>query len=155
MAAGWFYFCFPAIYLIHMQEEYWTGFTRKFPPPRFAGTIADKGFWVFNPGLLSIATAVGAANLMGAPRAFFWAALWASICLWNAVAHGIWSLSTRAYQPGLTTGLAYAPIFAVWTWLLTIRGTADWAAFRSALLIGLGITLFLAGFAFFGRRIFR
>jgi hypothetical protein len=155
MAAGWFYFGFVALYLVHMQEEYWTGFTRKFPPPRFVGTLADRGFWVLNPLLLSIATAVGVANLLGAPWAFFWVALWSSICLWNAAAHGIWSLATRSYQPGLVTGLLYGLLFVVWTWLLGAQGNGDWATFWLALLIGLAITIVLGGFALLGRRVLR
>ena len=153
MTAGWFYFSFVALYLVHMQEEYWTGFTRKFPPPRLRGAFVDRGFWVLNPFLLSFATAAGVASLMGAAWAFFWAALWASICLWNAAAHGIWSLFTRAYQPGLITGLLYAPIFVAWAWLLNAQGNVEWTVFWSALLIGLAISIALAGFGYFGRRI--
>jgi hypothetical protein len=155
MGAGWFYFSFVALYLVHMQEEYWSGFTHKFPPPRLVGPITHRGFWVLNPFLLSIATAVGVANLMGAPWAFFWVALWSSVCLWNAAAHGIWSLFTRGYQPGLVTGLMYAPLFVIWTWMLKTQGDSDWIAFWSALLIGLAITIALAGFAYFGRRVLR
>ena len=61
MDAGWFYFSFVVLFLIHMQEEYWSGFPQKFPPPRFVGNFTGKGFWVLNPSLLSIATAVGVA----------------------------------------------------------------------------------------------
>jgi len=75
MTAEIFYFSFEALYLVHMQEEYWTGFTRKLPPPRLAGSFADRGFWVLNPFLLSFATAVGVAARMGATWAFFWVAL--------------------------------------------------------------------------------
>jgi uncharacterized membrane protein (UPF0136 family) len=153
MTAGWFYFSFVALYLVHMQEEYWTDFTHKLPPPRLVGSFADRGFWVLNPFLLSFATAVGVANLMGATWAIFWVALWASICLWNAAAHGLWSLFTRAYQPGLISGLLYGLLFAVWARLLKMQGNFDWAVFWPALLIGLGISLALAGFAYFGRRI--
>jgi hypothetical protein len=155
MAAGWFYFSFVALYLAHMQEEYWSGFTHKFPPPRLVGAFTDRGFWVLNPFLLSIATAVGVANLLGAPGAFFWVALWSSICLWNAVAHGIWSLLTRRYQPGLITGLLYTPLFAIWIWLLRTQPNSDWAVVWSAFSIAFVITIVLAGFAYFGRRVFR
>jgi hypothetical protein len=155
MTAGWFYFSFAALYLVHMQEEYWSGFTRKLPPPRLVGRFADRGFWVLNPFLLSFATTVGVANLMGAAWAFFWVALWSSICLWNAAAHGIWSLFTLTYQPGLVTGLLYAPLFVVWVWLLKTQGNSDWIVFWSALLTGLIISMALAGFAYFGRRLFR
>jgi len=153
MTAGIFYFSFAALYLVHMQEEYWTGFTRKLPPPRLVGTFADRGFWVLNPFLLSFATAVGVAALMGAGWAFFWVAFWASICFWNAVAHGTWSLVTHAYQPGLITGLLYAPLFAGWVWLLHTQGNRYWGSFWLAFLIGLLISIGLAGFAYFGRRI--
>jgi len=155
MIAGWFYFSFVALYLVHMQEEYWTGFTRTLPPPRLRGAFADRGFWVLNPLLLGLATAFGVANLLGASWAFFWAALWASICLWNAVAHGLWSLATHAYQPGLVSGLVYAPLFAAWAWLLQAQGNGNWPAFWPAVLIGLGISAALAGFAYFGRRLLR
>ncbi len=155
MSAEWFYFSFVALYLVHMQEEYWSGFTRKFPPPRLIGPFADRGFWVLNPFLLSVATAVGVANLLGAAWAFFWVALWSSICLWNAAAHGIWSLLTRSYQPGLITGLLYAPLFVIWTWLLTTQKNSAWTVLGSALIVGLAITIFLAGFAYLGRRVLR
>lgn len=155
MSAEWFYFSFVFLYLIHMQEEYWKGFTHKLPPPRLVGTFSDRGFWVWNPFLLSIATAFGVANLMGAPWAFFWVALWSSICLWNAAAHGIWSLLTRSYQPGLITGLMYGPLFVIWTWMLKTQENCDWAAYWLTLLIGFVITSALAGFAYVGHRVFR
>ena len=66
MAADWFYFSFLVLYLVHMHEEYWSGFAYKFPPPRLVGTFTERGFWVLNPFLLSFVTAVGVANLMGA-----------------------------------------------------------------------------------------
>ena len=47
MAAGWFYFSFGTLYLTHMREEYWTGFTHKLPPPRLVGSFAGRGFWGF------------------------------------------------------------------------------------------------------------
>jgi hypothetical protein len=155
MTAGWFYFSLVALYLVHMQEEYWNGFTRKLPPPRLVGTFADRDFWVLNPFLFSFATAVGLASLMEAAWAFFWVAVWTSICLWNAAAHGIWSLVTHAYQPGLITGLLYAPLFVVWVWILKTQGNVDWSTFWYALLIGLAISIALAGFAYFGWRVFR
>jgi hypothetical protein len=155
MAAGWFYFSFLALYLVHMQEEYWTGFTQKFPPPRLVGTITNRGFWILNPFLLSITTAFGVANLLGAAWAFFWVALWSSICLWNAAAHGIWSVITHQYQPGLITGLIYAPLFLIWTWILISQRNIYWNTFWLALLIGLAITIVLAGFGYLGRQIFR
>jgi hypothetical protein len=155
MTAACFYFSFSVLYLAHMHEEYWTGFTHKLPPPRLVGTFADRGFWVLNPLLLTITTAVGVANLMGAFWAFFWVALWSSICLWNAVAHGIWSLYTHSYQPGLITGLMYALLFVIWTWMLKTQGNCDWANFWLALIIGFIITIVLTSFAYFGRRVLR
>jgi hypothetical protein len=138
-----------------MQEEYWTGFTHKFPPPRIVGVFADRGFWVLNPFLLSLTTAFGVANLMGAPWAFFWVALWSSICLWNAGAHGVWSLITRSYQPGLITGLMYVPIFIIWSLILEVEKTTDWNSYLLALLIGLIIAIGLGSFVLIGRRVLR
>jgi hypothetical protein len=155
LAAQWFYFCFPLLYLAHMHEEYWTGFTQKFPPPRLRGPLADRGFWVLNPLLLSIATAVGVGNLMGAKGAFFWVALWASICLWNACVHAAWSVVTRAYQPGLVSGLFYAPLFGVWLWMVARQDHAPWGTIWLALWIGLAIMIILPGIAFIGRRVYR
>jgi hypothetical protein len=155
MNADVFYFCFSIVYLIHMQEEYWTGFALKLPPPRLVGPITERGFWVLNPFLLTITTAFGVANLMGASWAFIWVALWSSICLWNSIAHVIWSVISREYQPGLYTGILYAPIFAIWTWLLTNQSYTNWSAYWNALFIGLFISIVLVGFAVIGRRIFR
>lgn len=155
MIAGWLFFGFIVVHLAHMQEEYRGGFTRKFPPPRLAGTFTDRAFWLINLVLWCAAAFVGVANLMGAPWAFFWIVLWSSLCLWNAVGHGVWSLATRTYQPGLVTGLLYVPVFAIWTWLLTTQKNSDWTAYRSALLIGLGITVTLACLTYLGRRILR
>jgi hypothetical protein len=153
MVDRWLYFAFPLLYLAHMHEEYWTGFTRTFPPPRLAGPLADRSFWVANPLLMNVATAIGVANLMGAEGAFFWAMLCASIFLWNAAAHGVWSALTRAYQPGLITGLLYAPLIGVWLWLTAVQGGVAWGTVRLALLIGLGIMAALAGAAVLGRRV--
>lgn len=151
----WLYFAFPLLYLAHMHEEYWTGFTRKFPPLRLVGPLADRGFWVGNLLLMSIVTAIGVAYLVGAEGAFFWAALCASIFLWNAVVHGVWSVVTRAYQPGLITGLAYAPLFGVWLWLTAAQDGLLWGTVWPAVLIGLGIMAALAGAAVVGRRVLR
>lgn len=155
MLAQWLYFAFPLLYLAHMHEEYWTGFTRKFPPPRLAGPLADRGFWVLNPLLMSIATAIGVAYLLSVKDAFFWAVLCASIFLWNAVAHGAWSAITRAYQPGLVTGLAYAPLFGAWLWLTITQGDVPWGTVWLAILTGMGIMAALAGAAALGRRVLR
>lgn len=92
---------------------------------------------------------------MGAGWAFLWAALWASICLWNAAAQGIWPPATHAYQPGLISGLLYAPLFAVWAWLLHAQGNTDWAAFWLAWLIGFILSIALVGFAYFGRQVLK
>jgi hypothetical protein len=43
MSADCFFFSFVLLYLIHMHEEYWTGFTRMFTPPRFTGALAGGG----------------------------------------------------------------------------------------------------------------
>jgi hypothetical protein len=85
--------------------------------------------------------------------AFFWAALWASICLWNAGAHAVWSVATRAYQPGLITGLLYAPFFGVWLWQIASQDNLPWSILWLALLIGFLITVTLAGIALMGRRV--
>jgi hypothetical protein len=155
MIARWLYFAFPLLYLAHMHEEYWTGFTRKFPPPRWAGPLGDRVFWVGNPLFMNIATAIGVAYLMGAEGAFFWAVLCASIFLWNATVHGVWSAVTRVYQPGLITGLLYAPLFGVWLWLTATQGSLPWGAIWLAMLIGMAIMATLAGVAFAGRRVLR
>jgi hypothetical protein len=155
MIAGWFYFSFVVLYFAHMHEEYWTGFTKKLPPPRLIGKFADRGFWVLNPFLLCTATAVGVANLMGASWAFFWIALWSSICFWNAVAHGIRSISIYAYQPGLITGIFYVPLFVIWILILINQRNINWKIFWLTFLIGSVITIALATFAFLGCRILR
>jgi hypothetical protein len=155
MIARWLYFAFPLLYLAHMHEEYWTGFTRRFPPPRLADPLTDRGFWVLNPVLMNLATAIGVAYLLGVEGAFFWAALWASICLWNAVAHALWSAMTHSYQPGLITGLLYAPLFGLWLWLTAAQSSLAWGTLGQAALIGLGITVALGSAAILERRMLR
>ena len=62
---------------------------------------------------------------------------------------------TQAYLPGLITGLLYAPLFVAWAWLLKTQGNVAWATFWLAWLVGLALSVALAGFAYFGRRVFR
>ena len=155
MLAKWLYFAFPLLYLVHMHEEYWTGFTHKFPPPQLAGPLGDRAFWVGNPLLMNVVTAVGVAYLTNCADTFFWAMLCASVFLWNAVAHGAWSAVTRAYQPGLVTGLLYAPLFGVWLWLTAAQGDLPWDTVGLALLIGLFVMGTLVSVAVLGRRVLR
>jgi hypothetical protein len=155
MSADWFFFSFVLLYLIHMHEEYWTGFARMFTPPRLTGALADRGFWVLNPLLLGLGAAIGTANLMGAPWAFFWAALMASVFFWNAFVHGIWSVFSRSYRPGLITGLLYIPLFIIWTVMLAGGGNINWDTYWTALLTGLAIMVVVPGIAILGHKVLR
>ena len=89
MTAKWLYSAFPLLYLAHMHEEHWTGFTLKFPPPQLAGPLGDRAFWVGNPLFMNIVTAVGVVYLLGIEGVFFWAVACVTFFLENAIIHGV------------------------------------------------------------------
>jgi hypothetical protein len=155
MIAKWLYFCFPLLYLAHMHEKYWTGFTHKFPPPQLAGPLGDRAFWVGNPLFMNVVTAVGMAYLLDVEGVFFWAVVCAAFFLGNAIIHGLWSAVTKRYQPGLVTGLLYAPLFCVWLWLVSAEGDVPWRTVGLAMVIGMAIMGAMGRAAVLGRRLSR
>ena len=71
--------------------------------------------WLFSL-LMNLVTGVGVAHLLGARVASFWALVCGAIFLGNVVMHIVWSVATRSCQPGLITGVLYAPLFGAWLW---------------------------------------
>ena len=93
---------------VHSVEEYTFGFFDVFPPARLLDDIwpgiARPGFVVFNTalvlfGLWCFFRRVGP----GAATARSWAWLWVAIELYNGVAHPIWAVAIRDYNPGLAS----------------------------------------------------
>ena len=153
MAARWLCFAFPLLYLAHMHEEYWTGFTHKFPPPQLAGPLGDRAFWVGNPLFMNVVTVVGVAYLLDVEGVLFWAVVCAAFFLGNAIIHAVWSAATKSYQPGLVTGLLYAPLFGVWLWLVCAQGDLPRRTVGLAMATGMAIMGAMGVTAVLGRRV--
>jgi hypothetical protein len=141
----WLYFVFPILYVLHLLEEYGTGFTRKFAPPRWAGPTADRAFWIGNSLFLGVVTAVGVAQLVKPHRVFIWAVACGSIFAWNGVFHAIWAAATRRYQPGLITGLLYVPVLGIWLRVATVSADVVSHTVQLGILIGLIVMVALVG----------
>lgn len=115
------------VQVLHSIEEYATGFYAIFPPyltlHQFLPAVPKPGFIVFT--LLLFAA--------GIFTYYFWlksgrkgwrlvVAIWAVAEGYNAVGHGLWSLLSGGYKPGLITALALIPLI-VWLMYL-LRMTA-------------------------------
>jgi hypothetical protein len=111
---------------LHSVEEYVFRFYEVFPPAQLLNDIwpgiARPGFVVFNTalvlfGLWCFFLRVGPS----AATARRWAWIWVAVELYNGVAHPIWAVAARGYNPGLAT----APLLLVVAVLLALSLQAD------------------------------
>src|SRR4051812_31690686 len=116
---------------VHSAEEFIFNFYDVFPPMMFlyrhSSHLAKPAFVVFNvlllvAGLICWFRWVRSAR-WGA-RAVVW--IWIGAEALNAVAHLVWAGLSRAYNPGLVTGLGFVPIVAYLCYLL--RRAPNYAA---------------------------
>jgi hypothetical protein len=108
---------------LHSVEEFIFKFYEVFPPMvsvyRDAPAMARPAFTLAN----SILVAVGFVCLFrwvwparpGA-RAVAW--VWAGAEAFNVIAHCVWAILIRGYNPGLVTGLGFVPVVAYLIYLL-------------------------------------
>jgi hypothetical protein len=113
---------------LHSVEEFIFKFHEVFPPMvsiyRNAPAIAQPAFVLAN----SLLVLVGFVCLFrwvwparrGA-KAVAW--VWAGAEALNVIAHCVWAISIRGYNPGLVTGLGFVPVVAYLIYLLK-RATA-------------------------------
>ncbi len=110
---------------VHSIEEYVFEFYEVFPPARFldgiSPGIAQPGFIVLNVALVAFGLWCFFGRVgPGAINAHRWAWVWVAIELYNGIAHPVWAVAVRGYNPGLAT----APLlFAVAAYLAVgLRG---------------------------------
>ncbi|MCP5056191.1 MAG: HXXEE domain-containing protein [bacterium] len=93
---------------LHSVEEYAFEFYEVFPPARILDGmwpgIAHPGFIVFNTMLVLFGLWCFFCRVApGEATARRWAWIWVAIELYNGVAHPVWAVVARDYNPGLAT----------------------------------------------------
>jgi Protein of unknown function with HXXEE motif len=109
---------------LHSVEEYAFKFLDAFPPARFLNRIwpgiTRPGFILFNAALVLFGLWCFFRRVEpAAPTARAWAWLWVTIELYNGLAHLIWAVAVRGYNPGLASApllLALAIYLALGLW---------------------------------------
>lgn len=127
---------FPLTYLVHLTEEYWGGFPLW--SARYLGfRLTSEGFLQLN--LIAWGIMFGASVLATLFTARSWLIMpFAGITFINACAHGIASIVTSSYSPGLISGLS------LWLPLGTITLFRFYQkAPRHVFWIGIGVGIFL------------
>jgi hypothetical protein len=127
----WSYLALEVAQAAHSVEEYVGRLCEVVPPARLVSGLVtqdlQRGFLIFNVGLV----AFGIWGFMWPLRrqwatapAMAW--LWVGVELVNGIGHPLWSLTQRAYTPGVAT----APILLVLALILArqLRGRSARAA---------------------------
>jgi hypothetical protein len=108
---------------LHSIEEFVFKFYERFPPMVFlyrnAPSLASPAFIVFN----SILVSAGFISLFywvwparrGA-KTVVW--VWVGIETFNVVAHCVWAIVIRGYNPGLVTGVVFVPVLTYLIYLM-------------------------------------
>jgi hypothetical protein len=104
-----FFFGALVVQFLHFAEEFWTDFRTFFPNLYGGEAYSDRMFVTFNMAAYAVfATCCllafyADAHYLLMPVLFF--IIYGAIG--NAVSHTVWSVSARAYRPGLITAQAY------------------------------------------------
>jgi hypothetical protein len=112
-----------AVQALHSVEEFSFKFYEVFPPMRLlyrdAPHLAGPAFIISN---IALAT-VGLVCLLGwvwparrGARAVVWA--WVGGEAFNVIAHCVWAILVRGYNPGLVTGFGLVPVVVYLSYLL-------------------------------------
>lgn len=115
----WF---FPAVYALHIVEEYGTGFPAWMTRHMHA-SMTNTGFLLNNALFMAILLATSASASASRSRlAAFVFLSWASGNLfWNFIFHLVTTLHADSYSPGLVTAsLLYYPV-SLWGGVLAVR----------------------------------
>jgi uncharacterized protein with HXXEE motif len=109
-----------ALQAVHSAEEFAFGFYERFPPMRLlyqdAPQLAGPAFAVSNIFLF----------LTGLACFYYWVRparrgagtvvrVWFVIESFNVIAHAVWAVLTKGYNPGLVTAGLFVPLL-VWLW---------------------------------------
>ena len=105
---------------IHSVEEFMLRFYEQFPPMRLiyqdAPHLAKPAFAVSNVFLFFIGLVCFYYWVRPARRGagtVVW--IWIAIESFNVIAHSVWAVLTRGYNPGLATVFLFVPLL-VWLW---------------------------------------
>jgi hypothetical protein len=111
---------------IHSVEEFIFGFYERFPPMKFvyqdAPNLAKPAFVVFN-ALLIFTGLFCFYHWVRPARKGAKLVVWVSITIesFNVMAHVVWAILVREYNPGLVSGILFVPIVAYLSYLVWIR----------------------------------
>ena len=117
----------------HSIEEYVGRLYEVFPPARFVSGLVSqdlqRGFLIFNVALVAFGFWCFLWPLRrhwGVAPAMAW--LWVGIELVNGIGHPLWSLTQRAYTPGVATALLLLVLAVVLARQLRVRSAQAAAA---------------------------
>jgi hypothetical protein len=110
----------------HSVEEYVGRLYEVFPPARLvSGTFSQdlqRGFVIFNAALIAFGIWCFLWPLRrrwAVAPAMAW--LWVGIEVVNGIGHPLWSLTQRAYTPGVATAPALLFLAGILAWQLRVR----------------------------------
>lgn len=140
-----FIWTMPAVYALHIAEEYGAGFPAWMTEHMHANM--DKPmFWLNNSVFMLILVSLAVwASRSGRPLPAFLFLSWASGHLfWNFIFHVVTTVHADSYSPGLVSAsLLYHPV-SVWAGVLAVRqGRLRLPAVLGAFTFGAGLMLFV------------
>ena len=121
-ASAWWLLAFPATYLVHIAEEYWSGETFWRWASRMSGAdFSHRDFVVLNAiafGAMTVAAL--AARRLPRVRAVAVPAM-ATVVAVNGALHGVAALVTGTHSPGMVSGLVLWLPLGLWALRRALR----------------------------------
>lgn len=112
-AAPWLWL-FPITYVIHIAEEYWGGggFSAHMAAAKGVRLTRARFLFLTGLGLLLMIVGIRTAQALGFPQLL--CLILGGVVLLNGLSHAFGSITTKAYNPGLITGvLLWLPLGAI------------------------------------------
>lgn len=143
----WWLLLLPLSYLLHLAEEWWGGEGFAAWTARAVGSpVSTTRFIVLNSIVWPLFSVLTVAAILRQRLAWF-PATFATVVVINTVLHGLGSLATASYSPGLITGvLLYLPVGIAA--LVHSRRVVTPRSFQLAVLLGFLIHAAVAVIAF-------
>lgn len=149
-ASEWWLLAFPATYLVHIAEEYWSGETFWRWASRLSGAdFSHRDFVVLNAVAFGVMTvAAFAAWRLPRVRAVAVPAM-ATVVAVNGTLHGVAALVTGTHSPGMVSGLLLWLPLGLWALRRALRdaGRLD-AAMVAGVALGVAAQLLVSAIAF-------
>ena len=145
---------FPFTYLVHMAEEYWGGDGYSAYLSRTKGVdLTSARFLLLTAlGLVLMVAGIPLAGMFRFPQLLL--VILGTVVLVNGVSHGVSSLFTAKYNPGLISGiLIWIPLGVIT--LVQLRDRMSVARYLTAVAIGVSIQAVVSLISLRGGKLFR